>query len=386
MRKRWFALLVGFLLTLGQVGFFLACARGNGLSARYQAAVEWDVNLYAEIAEHGYHSTIPPTDDFHVSDVTHFPGFPIAAALVSMLTRLGPQTACVLASQLLAWLFWTYSCVLLLDWGFTRAEAVVTLVLTASFPFSFFYVTGMSESAFLACTIGFFLWSRRGRTGLAAAHGAALATVRITGAALTLAPLFAERPREIPWRKLLPALAAFSALAAFFLYLQLKFGNWRLYHITQEQGWGSRADFLAIFIPQAYDFRVPPYPFKYQLVSLFVRSWLPVAIAAVFALELLRPPRSPSRIALILAAAAVWYLSFSGQYHARISPVGRHFLPCFPLLFFVVAAHARELLDARRCPIALRVAVYAGAALAAFVFFYGQYTYSSAYAAHAMVL
>src|SRR5258706_5887118 len=128
-------------------------------SQRYHQLLEWDGGWYRTIVQ-GYHSTIPPLKDRpDVANVAFFPGYPITARMVVLLTGWSPETALLATSHLAAWLFWAYVLALCRRWGLSPAGTAGVVGAIVVHPTAFFLVVGYAESLFLAMLLGFVFWS-----------------------------------------------------------------------------------------------------------------------------------------------------------------------------------------------------------------------------------
>ena len=110
------------------------------------------------------------------------------------------------------------------------------------------------------------------------------------------------------------AVATLGALF-FFIYCEVRWGNWNMYMLTQAAGWGIIPDYLAVLKPSSYRWLVPALndPTEASQLSMTLGAVLLVGIVLC---ELLPPIRRraglPVRAGIYFCAAAIYYLSVSG--------------------------------------------------------------------------
>ena len=192
-------------------------------------------------------------------------------------------------------------------------------------------VAAYSESLFLMGLLGFIYWSTadgRAAKVWAALHGIVMSATRIVGIVCAGFPVIRSIVRN-GWGGLrevrnwprrygtaigLMALALFGALA-FFIYCQLRWGNWDIYMLTQAAGWGISPDYVAVFKPSSYRWLIP------ALNNPIEASQMAMTLGALFLLgaalcELLPPIQRridlSTRVGIYFCAAAIYYLSVSG--------------------------------------------------------------------------
>jgi hypothetical protein len=229
----------------------------------YGSLFQWDGNsYYAPIAEAGYRSP-PQLTREHFGNVAFFPGYPCLGWLVAHLLHVPMPIALLIAAQACCWGFWTYLFLLCRRLRVPSHLVPWAVLLIALHPASFFLVASYSESLFLLCALGFLFWSDRpGLTGalLAALHGFAMTATRLVGIPLVIYPLLrtwlrsseegAETVASRVRRSLVPGLLGLVAsmgAVSFFVFCQMRFGQWDLYMKTEEVGWGVRPNYLCLF-------------------------------------------------------------------------------------------------------------------------------------------
>jgi hypothetical protein len=168
------------------------------------ATDRWDARRFERIAEDGY----DPSD----ASAAFFPGYPLTIRALTSTQLIGTFDAALIISNV------AFLCALTVLFALTSAEfstdaARRTLILLASFPVSFFFLSPYSESLFLLTSLLAFWWARRADWGRAGVAGFLAAGTRAVGIlivpALLAEALTAEREhrgRAIA-AALLPALA-----------------------------------------------------------------------------------------------------------------------------------------------------------------------------------
>jgi hypothetical protein len=179
--------------------------------------------------------------------------------------------------------------------------------------------------------LGFIYWSTaEGRSAKfwAAAHGIVMSATRIVGLVCAAFPVVRSafetgwrglfEPRE--WLRKNSAAIGMTLVAAcgavgFFVYSQLRWGQWNIYMLTQAAGWGIVPDYLAVFKPGSYRWLVPALnnPTEASQISMTVGALLLVGIALCELLPVIRRQAGlPTRIGIYFCAAGIYYLSVSG--------------------------------------------------------------------------
>jgi hypothetical protein len=327
-------LLAGLAVTLLQIAMAITMLAPEGsLSARYSALVQHDSYWFMNIVDRGYHTIVPPIDHkvMEVSNVAFFPAYPLIAGLFRHVFKIDGKTALLITAQLAAWGLWSYFFLFCRRWKISAALQLAAALLIAAHPAAFFLVAAYSESLFLMALAGFIYWSTtEGKTAKfwAAAHGIVMSATRIVGVVCAAFPLVRAvfqrgwrvlvEPRR--WlRDLGPAMGltavAASGAIAFFLYSQLRWGQWDIYMLTQAAGWGITPDYLAVFKPESYRWLVPALndPTEASQLSMTVGALLLVGIAVCEMIPAFRRRAGlPVRAGIYFCAAVIYYLSVSG--------------------------------------------------------------------------
>src|SRR6266516_5823172 len=269
-------LTAGLTVTLLQLAMALGLlAPEEPISHRYSTLVQHDSGWFTNIIDRGYQTIIPPIDHkvMEVSNVAFFPAYPAIARLFRDALQIDTTTALLITAQLAAWGFWSYFLLFCQRWNISPALQICAALLILAHPAAFFLVVGYSESLFLMALLGFIYWSTaEGRSAkiLAAAHGIVMSATRIVGIVCTAFPVVRSlfqtgwkglrEPRA--WFRQYAAAVALMAVAMlgalfFFIYCQVRWGNWNMYMLTQAAGWGIIPDYLAVSKPSNYRCLVP---------------------------------------------------------------------------------------------------------------------------------
>jgi hypothetical protein len=327
-------------LMAGLTVTFLQVAMAVGLlppevpiSDRYSALVQHDSYWFMNIIDRGYQTIVPPIDHkvMEVSNVAFFPAYPAIAALFRYGLDIDSKAALLITAQLAAWGFWSYFFLFCRRWNVPPAGQICGALLIAAHPAAFFMVAGYSESLFLMALLGFIYWSTvpgRSAKFWAAAHGIVMSATRIVGLVCAAFPVVRSafetglrglfEPRE--WLRKNSAAIGMTLVAAcgaigFFVYSQLRWGQWNMYMLTQAAGWGIVPDYLAVFKPGSYRWLVPALnnPTEASQISMTVGALLLIGIALCELLPAIRRRAGlPMRAGIYFCAAAIYYLSVSG--------------------------------------------------------------------------
>ncbi len=208
----------------------------------------WDAIHYQAIAERGYQA-------YDTSLFTP-PLFPWLIHGLSTLTGMGSLVAGILISNLafLASLVVLYE--LAAQETGNRGVAARSTIYLASFPTTFFFLAGYTESLYLLAAMLALLLARRQRWVSAGLWGAMAALTRLTGALLILPLGFAAwRETRLTWRWqpwLAPALALAGALFfPIFIWLALDQPPWAPWTVQSSRfqggfSWPGYSLFLAL--------------------------------------------------------------------------------------------------------------------------------------------
>ena len=322
------------LLTALQLALAVGLLSPEGtLADRYATLVQHDSYWFKNIVDRGYQTIVPPIDHkvMEVSNVAFFPAYPAFAALFRYGLNIDSGIALLITAQLAGWGFWSYFFLLSRRWKVSPALQICGALLILAHPAAFFLVAGYSESVFLMALLGFIYWSTaKGRCAKiwAAAHGIVMSAARIVGIVCAAFPivrsLFLDgwkrlrEPRAVVRRYASAiALTAAAMLGAvlFFMYCQVRWGNWNMYMLTQAAGWGIIPDYLAVLKLSSYSWLVPALidPTEASQLSMTLGAILLVGVALCESLRRIRTRAGlPMRAGIYFCAAAIYYLSVSG--------------------------------------------------------------------------
>lgn len=342
----------------------------DGYVERYQRFVQHDGYWFLNIIGRGYQSPVPPSPikRMEVSNVAFFPGFPLWGAAVTKALDLSPKTGLTLASQLATWGFWTYFLLIVRRrLGLTGGRCAAAVALVLAHPAAFFLIAAYSESLFLMMLTGYMLWSTSGSRWsfvLSALHGVAMTGTRIAGAPAAAFPVvrawFQRGVDPLAWRERFAspavwrgvALTAISAagMIAFFIYCHVRFQHWNFYMMTQEAGWGVKADYLALFKAGAYQRWYP----SWHVASHLGRFLVPMTVLGLLVLGLRewvvarrKPTAWRERLGFYFVGCALFYIAVSGVYSVRLESMTRYHF-CTHVFLVPAVLHAWPEIAPRR--------------------------------------
>jgi hypothetical protein len=354
----------GLVLTVAQLGIAIGLLAPEGpLSDRYSTLIQHDSYWFMNIVERGYQTIVPPIDHkvMEVSNVAFFPAYPAIAALLRYGLNIDTGNALLITAQLAAWGFWSYFFLLCDRWKISPPLQGCGALLIVAHPAAFFLIAAYSESLFLMALVGFIYWSTadgRAAKVWAALHGIVMSATRIVGIVCAPFPVIGSIVRN-GWRGLrearswprrygaaigLMAVALLGALA-FFVYCQLRWGNWDIYMLTQAAGWDISPDYLAVFKPSSYRWLVP------ALNNPIEASQMAMTLGALFLLgvalcELIRPIRQgidlSTRVSIYFCAAAIYYISVSAVASADMESMLRYEFSVHALIVLALLNFLRQ--------------------------------------------
>src|SRR2546423_1457325 len=327
-------LAAGILLAAVQLALEVGMLAPEGpVSDRYESLIQHNSYWFINIVDRGYQTIVPPIDHkvMEVSNDTLFQAYPAIAALFRYVLNIDTGTALLITAQLAAWGFWSYFFLLCKRWNVSSALQICAALLILAHPAAFFLVAGYSESLFLMALLGFIYWSTTEGWSAkvwAAAHGIVMSATRIVGIVCAAFPVVRSfflkgwkglrEPRA--WFRHYASAIGLMAVATlgalfFFIYCEVRWGNWNMYMLTQAAGWGIIPDYLAVLKPSSYRWLVPALndPTEASQLSMTLGAVLLVGIVLC---ELLPPIRRraglPVRAGIYFCAAAIYYLAVSG--------------------------------------------------------------------------
>ncbi len=272
----------------------------------------WDSKYYIDIAKHGY--------SYHpgaLNNVAFFPLYPLVLKVLMVLP---------IPLYVLAWLF-NLACLVvagiflyrLVEEFHAKNKGYIAVIFMLILPTAFFYQLIYTEALFLALSVTAVYMLRRQRWDWFGLLAFLAALTRSSGFILVIPALveawklggikYVTRPRVIG-----ALFAPVAGLVAFYGYLQIRFGSYRVFFDTQST-WGRRT-----FVLNRDHFILHTSP---AIVNFALDATVSVlALAACFYIwKKLRPS-----YALYCLAAIILPLSTG-----TLMSVGRYILPLFPI-------------------------------------------------------
>jgi hypothetical protein len=357
-------LLAGLGVTAVQVAMAVCLLAPEGrLAERYSALIQHDSYWFMNIIDRGYQTIVPPIDHkvMEISNVAFFPAYPAIAAMFRRAFNISTGTALLITAQLAAWGFWTYFFLFCRRWKVPQALKVCGALLILANPAAFFLVSAYSESLFLMALLGFLYWSTAEgpkAKALAAIHGIVMSAARIVGIACAAFPVV-RSVFQTGWRGLLRplswvrenrgaiSLTFVSACGAipFFVYCQLRWGQWDLYMLTQAAGWGIVPDYLAVFRSESYRWLLPALnnPTEASQLSVTLGAVLLIGVAFCESIPAIRRRDGmPVRLGIYFCAATIYYLSASGVACVDMESMLRYAFGAYALIVLALLNFLRQ--------------------------------------------
>jgi hypothetical protein len=376
-------IVAGLLLTLAQVALAVCLLAPEGpLSYRYSTLVQHDSYWFANIIDRGYQTIVPPINHkaMEVSNVAFFPAYPAIAGLLRYSLHFETSNALLVTAQAAAWGFWSYFFLFCERWNLAPSLRFFGALSILAHPAAFFLIAGYSESLFLMAVVGFIYWSSsEGRSAKiwAALHGIVMSATRIVGVPCAAYPLVREiflkgwRPlrdsrtwlRQYGSAVALTIASMFGAIL-FFLYCQMRWGQWNIYMLTQAAGWAIVPDYLAVFKASSYRWLIPTLndPTAMSQMSMTVGALLFVAIAICELLAAVRRRTNwAARIGIYFCAAVIYYISVSGVANVDMESMLRYEFSVHALIVLALLHFLRQF---ARPPVYMRALGIAAVALA----------------------
>jgi hypothetical protein len=275
-----------------------------GYSASFVLADKWDGSWFQTIIKHGYVTHIPPGfGDPAQTNIVFFPGFPLLARGVQLVTPLPPRWSAVVASLLASAVGVVF--VFVLARRLTDTDVALRAVaLLCFFPSAFILSMGYSEGLFIAAAAACLYCLHTRHWVLAGLVGAIGSATRPTGAVLVaccgwaaLMELSARRPGW--WRALVAPVLALVGIAGYFVYLRVHVGMWKAWFEAEHRGWGHRTDPGAALVRHIW--RVVRHPnatsdfFNVLAFAIFVVGvvllvrWRPPSTLTIYAVAIVLP-------------------------------------------------------------------------------------------------
>jgi hypothetical protein len=338
----WQLVIIATMIAMLQIVFAIA-VQSRGIRSAYFRLYQNDSQHYDSIATHGYRGVVPDSIDQsnykHWNNIDNteagfFPGYPIAAWIVHVVTGIRSRLALLLVAQFFAIVAWSYFLLILHRWNISLIGMIVATLSLLAFPSSFFLVAGYSESLFLAGVLGFLYWSedqRRIAPLVAALHGVAMTGTRIIGVAM----LPYSAIRQISLKGIIISIGGAAGIATYFFYLQLRFHHWNLYFLHQYVSWRVAPDFL--FFRKPLQLLFPSHVsgdinYHSQIaVSLLLWIFILIPIA-----ELVRGDGWKHRAPLFLCAIFLFFIPAAGVANIGMQSMIRYVIP--PLFLCILWA------------------------------------------------
>jgi hypothetical protein len=362
LKKKFFTILsVSIFLSLSMTWLGMQNTRSYDFATEYQRLCTWDCLLYSEIADKGYHFTLPPLPHFH-SNVSFFPSFPLTARAVHLTTALTGKTSVLIISQIFAVIFWMFFFLLMDTWNVNFWFVAALTISLLSQPASFFLVTGYSESMFLTGLLAMIYYQQRKQPLPTALSAFMMSGSRIVGLPLAVYPLVSKisqagwdiRKWKNPLRPFAVSAIGASGAGLFFLYCYIRWGYADLYMQNQKEGWGIVPDYLALIHWDHWNFST-----NYNRWSAYS---IPLLIAFFAATEMLayfrfKDRRIGERLPIYFCILAMDYINISGLITRWFYSMIRYIFPCV-VLFALCAAHLSKAFP--RMPKAVAIALFVG--------------------------
>lgn len=294
-----------------QVAYVLSCAHGDDISTRIFALFKFDSYWFETIARNGYLHQEPMKFplEYERNNVAFFPGYSLAAALLSTITGLSQWISLLVCSFTFAGCFWFFLArfALLRNWPYWIYTLIAALVIF--YPGSFFMLAAYAESMMLAFGLAFLCECVRNNSQVlyAGVYGFLALLAHIRGL-FFLVPAVTLCLQKVNWLKpywmkdltkqtvKLTAIVSLALLApiSFYTFCWIMFDNFWLMEETTKAGWYHRgADLLWPFTLSNYtlflDLQGQPWyapnPLKFgqllgTLVTILLPSFLIINVAS----------------------------------------------------------------------------------------------------------
>lgn len=293
----------------------------------------WDAAWYMGVIDHGYPHTPPPGIGPQAqATIAFFPGFPMLARGVRLVTGLSTLQAAVLTSVLcgLAAVIAVWFLVRRISGPRTAFRASAALCFfPASMAFLLPFAEGLAIAASALCLL--FLLDRR--WVLAGLAGAVATATRPTAMVLVPCCLWAALAairRDRDWRSLAAAVLTPAGIFGYFAFLRWHTGNFLSWVDVETRGWGHGNDYGRTTIEAFRRVSTNPVGDVQAIVAVTATVFAVVAVVAVL---WWRPP-----VVVSLYAVGIAFLGSTTGYASR----PRYMMSAFPLVvaFAVLARKA----------------------------------------------
>ncbi|MCW3994893.1 MAG: glycosyltransferase family 39 protein [Candidatus Bathyarchaeota archaeon] len=284
----------------------------------------WDASNYVDIAKNGYVNT-----GNEANFIVFFPLYPLLIKAFTFDFAYANIVALAISnvSSLIAFLY-LYK---LAKLEFNQNVAVKSVLLLSFFPLAYFLCVPYTEGLFFALVISGFYYARLGRWHLVGLIGFLAALTRLAG--LLLLPVFLVeylhqqgwKPKKIGWS----ALAPFSALAGFLIYLNINnqiTGSPFTFMAIESEHWFNRLDPISGLKSAWWWATQSGYPSNLAIgIAPLVFAFFGFAMVGLAVWRRLRPSYAIYMfLSWGLAVSTAWWIS-----------VPRYIMAMFPMFFLL---------------------------------------------------
>lgn len=231
------------LVLLFAAQIFIRILPGQPVRGLFTIWEQFDVRLYLSVVNTGYQYPVTPPMR---SNVNFFPLYPIIVWIGKhILEPLFGNEADLIAGMAISWITFAIACVILyrlVSQRFDLQVALSTIVLLATFPFSFYFGAVYTESLYLLLVVVAFYGIEKHAWWLAATAALLAGATRppglIVGACVVIAYGldWLQQHRPLRWNVLALALTPLG-LAAYLIYCAIRFGDPFVYAKASLEGW-----------------------------------------------------------------------------------------------------------------------------------------------------
>ncbi len=252
----WLVLLLLFIFLVKRLfgpvwpGLFHEDGIGQHVGA-FKSLYNWDGQWFLAIAKYGY-ASVPARFGWDIPYVAtaFFPLYPLAIRLFSypLLGNFYAAGLTVSWLSLLGSLVYLYRLARIYGTWDDSYRSCLFLLL---FPTSIFLIAGYAEALLLLCAVAAFYHARRSSWVLAGVWGFLACLTKSMGL-LVFVGVALEAFRQAGWkfsglRRRMAAIALMPlGSIAYMVYLQIAFGDFKIFTKAEEVGWGRRLDLIGI--------------------------------------------------------------------------------------------------------------------------------------------
>lgn len=226
------------VVTIKEPGFLDSNPHTTELQTTHKvlrATFKWDSYSYLLIEQYGYGTLKNALPAF-------FPLFPYSVRWVSQPLHISPLVAGYLINTVASFFAMLFLYLLALEFFRDKKAALMSLLLFAFFPFSYYLSAFYTEALFCALSFGAFYFARARRWWLACILLGLVSATRFPGVVVALA-VFVEYLSSIKfnWRKINRQILWFAlapmGILAYMAYLYLHFGDPLFFRAAYQFGW-----------------------------------------------------------------------------------------------------------------------------------------------------